>query len=102
LAEDAREHLVRLAGGDARRSLTYLEAAAGAAGSQGLDTIDLGTAETAVDRAAVRYDRQGDQHYDVISAFIKSLRGSDATPPCTTWPGCSRPVRIRASSPVVW
>ena len=41
-------------------------------------TIDLATAETAVDRAAVRYDRQGDQHYDVISAFIKSLRGSDA------------------------
>ncbi len=39
--------------------------------------IDLATAETAVDRAAVRYDRQGDQHYDVISAFIKSLRGSD-------------------------
>jgi putative ATPase len=78
LTDDAREHLVRLAGGDARRSLTYLEAAAGAASSQGLDTIDLTTAETAVDRAAVRYDRQGDQHYDVISAFIKSLRGSDA------------------------
>jgi putative ATPase len=40
--------------------------------------VDLATAETAVDRAAVRYDRQGDQHYDVISAFIKSIRGSDA------------------------
>jgi putative ATPase len=78
LADDAREHLVRLAGGDARRSLTYLEAAAGAASAQGVDVIDLGIAETAVDRAAVRYDRQGDQHYDVISAFIKSLRGSDA------------------------
>lgn len=76
--EDALEHLVRLAGGDARRSLTYLEAAAGAATSQGLDTVDLATAETAVDRAAVRYDRQGDQHYDVVSAFIKSVRGSDA------------------------
>ena len=75
---DALDHLVRLAGGDARRSLTYLEAAAGAASSQGLDTVDLATAETAVDRAAVRYDRQGDQHYDVISAFIKSVRGSDA------------------------
>jgi putative ATPase len=84
LDDDAREHLVRLAGGDARRSLTYLEAAAGAAGSRQAGpagepvTIDLATAETAVDRAAVRYDRQGDQHYDVISAFIKSLRGSDA------------------------
>ncbi|GAA4381138.1 replication-associated recombination protein A [Nocardioides caricicola] len=76
--DDALEHLVRLAGGDARRSLTYLEAAAGAATAQGLDTVDLATAETAVDRAAVRYDRQGDQHYDVVSAFIKSIRGSDA------------------------
>jgi putative ATPase len=76
--DEALEHLVRLAGGDARRSLTYLEAAAGAAVSQGLGTVDLSTAETAVDRAAVRYDRQGDQHYDVVSAFIKSVRGSDA------------------------
>ncbi|MFT4008552.1 MAG: replication-associated recombination protein A [Nocardioidaceae bacterium] len=75
--DDAVAHLVRLAGGDARRALTYLEAAAGAAETRGDDHIDLGTAETAVDRAAVRYDRQGDQHYDVISAFIKSVRGSD-------------------------
>ena len=75
--EDALDHLVRLAGGDARRSLTYLEAAAGAATARGSTTIDLETAETAVDQAAVRYDRQGDQHYDVTSAFIKSLRGSD-------------------------
>ncbi|MGA8257897.1 MAG: replication-associated recombination protein A [Nocardioides sp.] len=78
LDPDALDHLVRLAGGDARRSLTYLEAAAGAAVARGLEQIDLATAETAVDRAAVRYDRQGDQHYDVISAFIKSIRGSDA------------------------
>ncbi|MFP5252686.1 MAG: replication-associated recombination protein A [Actinomycetes bacterium] len=77
LEEEAREHLVRLAGGDARRALTYLEAAAGAAQATGADHVDLTTAETAVDRAAVRYDRQGDQHYDVISAFIKSVRGSD-------------------------
>ncbi|MFC7497312.1 MULTISPECIES: replication-associated recombination protein A [unclassified Nocardioides] len=76
--DEALDHLVRLAGGDARRSLTYLEAAGGAAVAQGLDTVDLATAETAVDRAAVRYDRQGDQHYDVVSAFIKSVRGSDA------------------------
>ncbi len=76
--DDALDHLVRLAGGDARRSLTYLEAAAGAASSRGLDVVDLATAETAVDQAAVRYDRQGDQHYDVTSAFIKSVRGSDA------------------------
>jgi putative ATPase len=83
--EDALDHLVRLAGGDARRSLTYLEAAAGAVSTGpaagdatgGVEVIDLKTVEKAVDRAAVRYDRQGDQHYDVISAFIKSVRGSD-------------------------
>jgi putative ATPase len=75
--EAALDHLIRLAGGDARRALTYLEAAAGAALSRGLEAVDLETTETAVDRAAVRYDRQGDQHYDVTSAFIKSVRGSD-------------------------
>ena len=78
LEDQALDHLVRLAGGDARRALTYLEAAAGAAQARGLDEVDLATTETAVDRAAVRYDRQGDQHYDVTSAFIKSVRGSDA------------------------
>ena len=78
IEQDALDHLVRLAGGDARRSLTYLEAAAGAALSQGAETVDVATTEKAVDRAAVRYDRQGDQHYDVTSAFIKSIRGSDA------------------------
>ncbi|HLX49708.1 MAG TPA: replication-associated recombination protein A [Streptosporangiaceae bacterium] len=76
LQPDAREHLVRLAGGDARRALTYLEAAALGLPSGG--SIDVQTLERAVDRAAVRYDRDGDQHYDVISAFIKSIRGSDA------------------------
>ena len=78
ITDEALDHLVRLAGGDARRSLTYLEAAAGAAESKKNTQIDLATAETAVDQAAVRYDRQGDQHYDVVSAFIKSVRGSDA------------------------
>ena len=77
LTEDAREHLVRLAGGDGRRALTYLEAAAGAAKAQDKTEISVGDAALAVDKAAVRYDRQGDQHYDVISAFIKSIRGSD-------------------------
>ncbi|MEV7961118.1 replication-associated recombination protein A [Oerskovia paurometabola] len=130
LAEEAEEHLVRLAGGDARKALTILEAAAGAAlsevpdaevpdapvrttaqpdddapdasdavgqddapgedGSPGEDeaagtpgedhgtvVVDLETMERAIDVAAVRYDRDGDQHYDVTSAFIKSVRGSD-------------------------
>jgi putative ATPase len=77
LDDDAKEHLVRLAGGDARRALTYLEAAAGAVGGDDGAHIDLPSAEAAVDRAAVRYDRDGDQHYDVTSALIKSIRGSD-------------------------
>lgn len=77
LAEDAEEHLVALAGGDARRALTALEAAAESAGSTGSGVIDLATVEATVDKAAVRYDRDGDQHYDVVSAFIKSIRGSD-------------------------
>ena len=77
LDDDAKDHLVRLAGGDGRRALTYLEAAAGAATTQGKSEISVDDAALAVDKAAVRYDRQGDQHYDVISAFIKSIRGSD-------------------------
>lgn len=75
LDPDAADHIVRIAGGDARRALTALEAASAGA-SDGV--VDLATVEQAVQRAAVRYDRAGDQHYDVISAFIKSVRGSDA------------------------
>ena len=101
LDDAAEEHLLRLAGGDARKALTILEAAAGAALSdgaalpdgaalsdgaassggpapaRGVVVVDLQTMERAIDVAAVRYDRDGDQHYDVISAFIKSMRGSD-------------------------
>ncbi|MFW7388430.1 MAG: replication-associated recombination protein A [Rothia mucilaginosa] len=106
--EDARAHLAAVSGGDARRSLTSLEAAAaiafseaeqasaepgssaedsadpaGEAGEKSLEPaapvrITLAHATEAVDRAAIRYDRSGDQHYDVVSAFIKSMRGSDA------------------------
>ncbi len=108
LEPPAREHLVRIAGGDARRALTALEAAAGVAldarpltagdGSAGTVAgtvagtaagtaagtvvgtpvaITLAQTEQAVAQAAVRYDRAGDQHYDVASALIKSMRGSD-------------------------
>lgn len=109
--EDARAHLAAVSGGDARRSLTSLEAAAAIAFSEAeqasaesarsaedlADSADpageagekdpepaapvritLAHATEAVDRAAIRYDRSGDQHYDVVSAFIKSVRGSDA------------------------
>jgi putative ATPase len=86
LSADALAHLVRLSGGDARRALTALEAAAGVAFGDADDaavspdaavTIELRHTERALDVAAVRYDRAGDQHYDVASAFIKSIRGSD-------------------------
>ncbi|HEV6952092.1 MAG TPA: replication-associated recombination protein A, partial [Promicromonospora sp.] len=95
LDDEATEHLLRLAGGDARKALTILEAAAGAVLSDGpaeaadgpededggderaVPRVGLADVERAVDVAAVRYDRDGDQHYDVVSAFIKSIRGSD-------------------------
>jgi putative ATPase len=80
LEADALAAIVRLASGDARRALTALEAAAQSARASGDDALPVVTAEivaAAVDRALLRYDRQGDEHYDVISAFIKSIRGSD-------------------------
>ncbi|MGY1434400.1 replication-associated recombination protein A [Streptomyces reniochalinae] len=77
LPEDAEAHLLRIAGGDARRALTALEAGAGAAMAKGESTVALSTVEEAVNKAAVKYDRAGDQHYDVASALIKSIRGSD-------------------------
>ena len=81
LEDEARALIIRLASGDARRALTALEAAALSASSttEG-DAKPVVTADivaTAVDRALLRYDRNGDEHYDVISAFIKSIRGSD-------------------------
>ncbi|GAB7070619.1 replication-associated recombination protein A [Mycobacterium hodleri] len=69
---DAVELLVQLAAGDARRALTALEVAAEAG-----DRVTVEVIEQSLDKAAVRYDRDGDQHYDVVSAFIKSVRGSD-------------------------
>lgn len=91
LDDDARGAIIRLASGDARRALTALEAAAasaaaaagedaageGAAGEGAVPKITVAVVSTAVDKALLRYDRQGDEHYDVISAFIKSVRGSD-------------------------
>ncbi|PZO71144.1 MAG: recombinase RarA [Kocuria palustris] len=104
----AREHLLELCGGDARKALTGLEAAAAVALSEaaaryseqpaaaeddgepeteeadpetpeasGVPEVTVEHTTEAMDRAALRYDRDGDQHYDVISAFIKSIRGSD-------------------------
>ena len=82
ISEEAREQIVRMAGSDARKALTVLEAAAGTVlaqtpASSSSPLIEVADVERAADVAAVRYDRAGDQHYDVISAFIKSMRGSD-------------------------
>ena len=82
--EAAVDEIVRMSGGDARKALTILEAAAGAltgdkarrkGARKPLITTDV--VDGVMDVATVRYDRQGDDHYDVISAFIKSMRGSD-------------------------
>ena len=72
---EALEHLAAGTGGDARAALNALEAAALIAGSEG--SIDLAAACEALQRRALPYDKNGDWHYDVISAFIKSMRGSD-------------------------
>src|SRR5919201_3690468 len=77
LSEEARSHLVEISGGDARIALTGLEAAALAAQAVGEAEVTRDRAADAVQRRAIVYDRQGDAHYDVISAFIKSIRGSD-------------------------
>lgn len=83
LTEEARNFIVRIAGADARRSLTVLEAAAGIAAAQSEEAGDepIEITESACAEASsetvLRYDKNGDQHYDVVSAFIKSIRGSD-------------------------
>ncbi|WP_204803302.1 replication-associated recombination protein A [Mycobacterium riyadhense] len=72
VAPEVLKLLVQLAAGDARRALTALEVA-----SEANEHVTVETIEQSLDKAAVRYDRDGDQHYDVVSAFIKSVRGSD-------------------------
>ena len=79
LDPDALEHLVNVAGGDARSVLNALELAVETtpADAHGTVLVDMAVAEESIQRRAVLYDRDGDAHYDTISAFIKSLRGSD-------------------------
>ncbi len=76
---DALDHLVDVANGDARGVLNALELAVETTtpSENGVVEIDLGVAEESIQRRAVLYDKDGDTHYDTISAFIKSLRGSD-------------------------
>ena len=77
--DDALAHLVDISGGDARTALNALELAVESTppSEDGIIHIDLTVAEEAIQRRAIRYDRQSDEHYDTISAFIKSVRGSD-------------------------
>jgi putative ATPase len=77
---EALEHLVRVASGDARSALNALELAVETTpeDAQGITRVTLAVAEESIQRRAVLYDKDGDTHYDTISAFIKSVRGSDA------------------------
>jgi putative ATPase len=77
ITDEARTALAERCGGDARLALNALEVAATIAAGRGSEAIDVEAVEEALQRRIVRYDKAGDQHYDVISAFIKSLRGSD-------------------------
>lgn len=72
IESQARQMLIRYAGGDARRALTALEIAAG-----GTQTVTVEQVAESFAQVSARYDRTGDMHYDIISAFIKSIRGSD-------------------------
>src|SRR5699024_6450360 len=131
LADEARDFIVRIAGADARRSLTVLEAAAGIAAAQattetgdevredvsadgeaasaGEDEADVDqtiliTAEACAEASSetvLRYDRNGDQHYDVVSAFIKSIRGShwSKRPPLARWRRSRTPATGHSTPP---
>jgi putative ATPase len=77
LDDDARSHIVRTAGGDARVALTTLEISAEAAAARGSSVVEIDDVTGATLKKPVRYDKGGDVHYDVISAFIKSMRGGD-------------------------
>jgi putative ATPase len=79
MEEDALAHLIRVAGGDARNALNALELAVTTAPADkgGRVLVDLAVAQESIQRRALLYDRDGDAHYDTISAFIKSLRGGD-------------------------
>ncbi len=79
LSKQAQHHFLLAAEGDARRLLNAVELAASttAPNSEGIIIIDESVATSSTQRRAVRYDKSGDEHYDTISAFIKSMRGSD-------------------------
>jgi putative ATPase len=79
LDDEALAHLINVAGGDARNALNALELAVGTTppNPEGVIHVTLAVAQESIQRRAVLYDKDGDAHYDTISAFIKSVRGSD-------------------------
>ncbi len=79
ITDEAMQHLTHMAGGDVRNALNALELAVETTppNADGVIVVDLEAAQESIQKRAVRYDRTGDEHYDTISAFIKSIRGSD-------------------------
>ena len=79
ITEEAAQFIAQMAGGDARRALNAVELGilTTEPDENGRILIDLAAAEECIQRKAVNYDRDGDNHYDTISAFIKSMRGTD-------------------------
>ncbi|MEG0508074.1 MAG: replication-associated recombination protein A [Eubacterium sp.] len=77
--EEAYEHLTSVSNGDVRRALNALELGVltKEKNEEGIIHIDLETAQECIQKKAIQYDKKGDNHYDTISAFIKSIRGSD-------------------------
>ncbi len=77
LEEGVSDHIASACGGDVRKALNTVELLANAAGGQGKSLVTLADAKLAAQGSAMRYDREGDDHYDIASALMKSLRGSD-------------------------
>ena len=89
--------LAKMSNGDARTVLNILEYAGTIKNEIGVDEI-----KEAFQKSHLLYDKDGDEHYNIISALHKSMRGSDATHPCTGWPGCSKEGKILCISLAGW
>ena len=99
LEPDALEALAERVGGDARLALNSLEVAARIAGGRGRTAITLEDVSEALQRRVIRYDKAADRHYDIISAFIKSMRGPTSTPRSIGCTPCSTRVKTPSSLP---
>ncbi len=99
--DDALEFLAEVSDGDARRALGALEVGVLSSSKRPLK-FTRALAEESVQRKAIDYDRQGDEHYDSASALIKSIRGSDPDAASIGWPGCSKGARTCGFSPGGW